>query len=112
MTKIVRHVALPALAPIAFFAAASTPVDVLGCRNRGLLALTIALVGALAGLGAALFALRGRLRGEKGSFWWVASTLLLALPAAAVVVLSRNAPEQSDCGMSGHSDAPQRDLGT
>ncbi len=88
MKHIIRHVALPSIAPALFFAVAATPVEVLGCRTRGLLALMIALVGALAGLGAAILAVTGRLRGGQGGKWWVATSLVLAIPAAAVVIIA------------------------
>jgi hypothetical protein len=60
-----HHVIIPSLLPIAFFAVAffavaATPVEVLGCRNRGLLALLIAFVSVLAGLAAAVRAVQGR----------------------------------------------------
>jgi hypothetical protein len=61
MSRIQRHVILPSLAPLLFFAVAATPVEALGCRTRGLLAFAIALVSVLAGLGAAIMAIKGRL---------------------------------------------------
>ena len=63
------------------------PVGVLGCRGRGLLAAGIALSAEIASLGAAIAALRGRIRGEPGGFWWVASSVILAIPAAALLFL-------------------------
>lgn len=88
MNQIIRHIALPALAPLLFFAVAATPVDLLGCRTRGLLAASIALVSVLAGLVAAVIALRGRLRGDRQSLWWVASAVVLAVPAMALIMLA------------------------
>jgi len=35
--RIFRHILLPAFAPVLFLVIATTPVDVLGCRTRGLL---------------------------------------------------------------------------
>lgn len=88
MSPSVRHIALPAIASILFFAVAATPAEVLGCRTRGLLALLIALLSALAGLGAAIMAIKGRLRGDPRSAWWIASALLLSMPAVALIVLA------------------------
>lgn len=64
------------------------PVDVLGCRNRGLLAVVIALAGALVGLGVAILGARKKLRGDPDTHWWVASSLILAIPAVAVIIIA------------------------
>jgi hypothetical protein len=61
---------------------------VLGCRNRGLLALLIAFVSVLAGLAAAVRAVQGRWRGEADSGRWVVSALVLAIPPVALLVLA------------------------
>jgi len=82
-----HHVIIPSLLPIAFFAVAATPVEVLGCRNRGLLALLIAFVSVLAGLAAAVRAVQGR-RGEADSSRWVVSALILAIPPVALLFLA------------------------
>ena len=47
ITRTFRHVVLSGLAPAAFFPTASTPVEVLGCFNRGLMALAIATVSVI-----------------------------------------------------------------
>jgi hypothetical protein len=60
---------------------------VLGCRTRGLLAITIALVSVLAGLGAAILAVKGRTRGDTQSIWWIATAFILAIPAVGVLIL-------------------------
>ncbi len=88
MSPMFRHVALPSLMSVAFFAIAATPVEVMGCANRGLAALTVALVSGLASVGSALVALRGRAAGRGASGWWVASSLVLAVPVAALLVLA------------------------
>ena len=88
MNPVIRHILLPAVAPILFFAVAMTPVDLLGCRTRGLLAFAIALVSVLGGLGAAIIAIKGRLRGEQHTHWWIASALVLAIPALALLILA------------------------
>lgn len=88
MTRMFRHVVLPALAPAAFFLVASTPVEVLGCFNRGLMALAIAMASVICGL---IFAVRGGLgkrRGDPQAHWWAISALILAIPPAALLVLA------------------------
>jgi hypothetical protein len=88
LNRLYRHLLLPAVVPAVFFAVAALPVDALGCRNRGLLAATIALVGSVAGLGAASIGLRGRMRGDLRALWWSASALVLAIPAIAIVLIA------------------------
>ncbi len=85
--RALRHLGLPAIVPLAFSVVTATPVEAIGCRNRGLLALLIALGGALGSLGAAIVALRGRMHGERSSAWWLASALVLMIPAVVVLVL-------------------------
>jgi hypothetical protein len=50
MKRIVYYVIIPAVMPALFFAVASTPVEVLGCRLRGFIALLIAFISGLAAL--------------------------------------------------------------
>jgi hypothetical protein len=88
MNPVIKFLCLPAVASIFFFAVAFMPVEVLGCRNRGLLAVSIALAGAMGSLGAAIMGLRGRIRRDPNSPWWVASALLLAVPAVAVLFMA------------------------
>lgn len=57
MGRLTRHIAVPAIMPAVFFSVAFTPVAVLGCRNRGLLALLVALASSLWALGAAVVAM-------------------------------------------------------
>jgi hypothetical protein len=70
------------------FVIAAIPVEVLGCRTRGLIALLIALFSGLAALGAAIIGLKGRMRGDIYSIWWVASSLILTLPVIALIILA------------------------
>jgi len=67
MGKITRHILLPAALPAAFWAIASLPVELLGCRVRGLAAALVALVAGLLGVAAAVKALSGRMRGDENS---------------------------------------------
>jgi hypothetical protein len=85
---IIRHTIVPAIMPVLFFAVALTPVDLLGCRTRGLIAFSIAFVSGLAGLGTAVIALKGRVKGEAGSAKWIATTLILTIPVVALLVLA------------------------
>lgn len=88
MTPFQRHVLLPALVPLLFLAVAATPVEVLGCRNRGLLALTIALVSVIAGLVAAVKAINLQRQGDPQARWWLKSALYLAIAPIALLILA------------------------
>jgi hypothetical protein len=87
MKRILYHVIIPAIMPALFFVVASTPVEVLGCRLRGLLALLIAFISGLAALRAAIMGAKGRVRHDKNAVWWVTSTLILVIPVIAMIVM-------------------------
>lgn len=89
MGRIIRHLAAPSVVALVFFAVAAMPVEVLGCRGRGLLAVGIAILGGLAALGAMARALLQRVRGDALSAWWAASALVLSIPAVYIVLISR-----------------------
>jgi hypothetical protein len=82
------HFIVPAIMPVLFFAVALSPVELLGCRTRGLIALSIAFVSGLAGLGAAGMALKSRVKGDAGSERWILTTLILTIPVVAMLVLA------------------------
>jgi hypothetical protein len=88
MKRIVYHVIVPTFMPVLFFAVASTPVEVLGCAVRGLIALLIAFISGLAALGAAIIGLKGRVRHDRNTVWWVMSTLILVIPVIAMIILA------------------------
>jgi hypothetical protein len=88
MTQINKHIIVPGLMSVAFFAVAFTPVAVLGCRNRGLLALSISLLCGFAGIGTAVTSLKKRLRGETDSIWWVVTSVILAIPVVGMILMA------------------------
>ena len=69
-----------------FFAITAQPVEVLGCRNRGLIAAGIALTAGILGIVAAVRAVLGKVRGEEKTSMWMASALIFAIPAFYIVV--------------------------
>ncbi len=84
MKPLLKHVVLPALAPIALIALYFTPKAVFGCANRGLLALGVVL---LATIGAIFSTIKGaalQKQGNKESNWWLASAVILL---SAIVLL-------------------------
>ncbi len=88
MKRVVYHITLPAIMPVLFLAVASTPVEVLGCFVRGLIAMLIALISGLAALVTAIMGLKERVRHNKNSVWWVMSTLILVIPVIAMIILA------------------------
>ena len=74
--------------PVLFFAVALTPVEVLGCFLRGLIAMLIALISGLAALVAVIVGTKRRVRHDKNSIWWVLSTLILVIPVIAMIILA------------------------
>lgn len=96
MKRIVYHVIIPAVMPALFFVVASTPVEVLGCLVRGLIALLIALISGVAALVAAIIGAKrgakggaeGRIRHDRNRIWWVVSTLILVIPVIAMIILA------------------------
>jgi hypothetical protein len=88
MKLFIYHIIIPAIMPAAFFVIASIPVELLGCRTRGLIALLIALLSGLAALSTAIIGAKGRVRGDVYAIWWVASSLILTLPVIALIILA------------------------
>lgn len=80
MNALIRHVVLPALAPAAVIALYFTPVMVFGCVQRGLMALAVVLVSAVAAFVTAGIGIRAKTRRDPSSDWWLISTLILTLP--------------------------------
>ena len=87
MKHAVYHIIIPAIMPVLFLIIAAAPIEVLGCRTRGLIAVTIAFVSGLAALGTAIIGARRRMKGAD-SVWWLGSTLILVLPVVALVILA------------------------
>jgi hypothetical protein len=72
----------------AFLLVVALPVELLGCRTRGLAAALIALLGALGGLGATGIGVIQKRRNDPRANWWVVSTLILILPAVLILLLA------------------------
>ncbi len=84
MSLLLRHVALPALAPLAVIGLYFTPVLLFGCVNRGLLALAVVLISAAAAFATIAMGFRARAQGHP-SGWWIISAAILTLPLALVL---------------------------
>jgi len=88
MRHIVYHILIPAALTVAFFIIALMPVEVLGCRTRGLIAVLIAFVSGLVALGTAVMGVKEKARGDTNTAWWITSTLILMIPVIALIVLA------------------------
>lgn len=86
MKKITKHVMIPAAVTAIFFAIALLPVDILGCRIRGLIAAFTAIFAGIFGIVAAARALMGKMRGDANTSLWIASALIFAIPAIYIVI--------------------------
>jgi len=79
---------LSAIMPLAFFIIAMIPVQVIGCRNRGITALLIALSSGIAAVVTSIIGLRERMRGKPDASRWIVSTLILTIPVVALIILA------------------------
>ena len=80
MTRaLLGHAALPALAPLALVGLYFTPLTVVSCQARGLLALAVTLIAALAAFVCIARAFRAG-RGTRAGRWWTLTALILTLP--------------------------------
>ena len=86
MTKITKHIMIPANVTVIFFVIAALPKDVFGCRSLGLIAGVIAIAAGLWGIVAAVRAIICKVRGDAMSSLWIVSALILAVPAVFIVV--------------------------
>ena len=83
--RVAGHVLLPALGPVAIVALYLTPVGVIGCVNRGLLALGVVFASLIAGIAVGLVGIRARREDPRSRWWWIASMLILLAPALLVL---------------------------
>jgi hypothetical protein len=84
VTTLLRHVALPALAPLAVIGLYFTPMLLFGCVNRGLMALAVVLISAAAAFVTIGMGFRARAQGRP-SGWWIISAVILTLPLALIL---------------------------
>jgi len=79
-----RHVVLPATAPLAVIGLYFTPVLLFGCVNRGLMAVAVVLISAAAAFATIAMGFRARAEGRP-SGWWLVSALILTLPLVLIL---------------------------
>ena len=85
MNKFIRHILLSAIAPILIVGLYFTPVALVGCLNRGVMAVAVVLVSAIAALVTVGMAFRLRLKNDPSSGWWIIFGLILTLPLVLIL---------------------------
>jgi hypothetical protein len=85
---LLKHVALPAVAPVSLLGLYFTPVQVFGCVNRGLMALGIAAIAAGAAVATTVVAHRARRRNDPRYQFWILSSLVLTVSLALLIGLA------------------------
>ena len=85
MHRAVKHILLPAIAPAAVVGLYFTPVALIGCANRGLLALGVVFASLITGIAVGLIGIKERRRDPRSRWWWIASLAILAAPALLVL---------------------------
>ena len=88
MRKTTKHIIIPLIVPAIFFVIASIPVEVIGCRNRGIIAALLAIAAGIVGIVAAVKAIIIKARGDSNSVFWMASALILALPLIFILLIA------------------------
>jgi hypothetical protein len=87
MKNVFHHVVIPSIVPMVFFTLTAIPVDLIGCLNRGLMAVGIALMGGLLGVGAAARGAAAKARRNPIANWWLGTALILAIPALFILAI-------------------------
>jgi len=85
MNLYAKHIVLPALAPVLIVGLYFTPLTVVGCVTRGIIAVTIALVSAVLAFVSLGFAFSAQRRRDPIGRWWILSSGILTLPLALLV---------------------------
>jgi VIT1/CCC1 family predicted Fe2+/Mn2+ transporter len=85
MNPFVKHVAVPAVAPAALVGLYFTPVSLVGCVNRGVLALAVVVASTMAACLTASIGARRSGRDPACAIWWLVSTLLLVAPVVLLL---------------------------
>lgn len=85
MNLYIKHVVLPALAPVLIVGLYFTPLTVFGCVTRGIIAVAIALISAILAFVFIGFAFSAQRRHDPVGKWWILSSAILALPLALLV---------------------------
>ena len=88
MNRWLLHLIFPFIILILFFANAFTPVEVLGCFTRGLVALIITLISGILALVSIIIGIKGKSANDKNFYWWLITTIILTVPVIALIILA------------------------
>jgi hypothetical protein len=86
--KRLRRIIFPVSLNVLFFINAALPRTVLGCVNRGLVAIAITFLSFLLAFVSVIMALKTRRSNQAESTWWILNTLIYAIPAVALLYLA------------------------
>ena len=86
-SQIILHLALPLSLVVLFFVNAALPKTVLGCANRGWVALGLAGITVIGAFYTVIQALRIGRTDQGKSTWWIISTVILIIPTVALLFL-------------------------
>ena len=84
LSTLLKHAALPAIAPASIVGLYFTPVLLFGCVNRGLLALAVVLLSAVAAFVTIGIGFRERARGRSSARWLV-SAIIFTTPLVLIL---------------------------
>jgi hypothetical protein len=87
MKNVFHHVVIPAIVPMVFFTITAIPIELIGCRNRGLMAVGTALISGLLGMGAAARAAAAKTRRNPTANWWLGTAIILAIPSLFILAI-------------------------
>ena len=79
--RVIRHLILPSIAPVALIGLYFTPKTTFGCANRGYMAIAVAFLALGAAIATTKKGITAKRRGEnEASNWWFITTLILLFP--------------------------------
>lgn len=87
MKHVFHHVVIPSIVPIVFFTMTAIPIELIGCRNRGLMAVGTALISGLLGVGAAARGAAAKARRNPIANWWLGTAFILAIPTLFILAI-------------------------
>ena len=82
---LLTHVALPLVASLALVTLYFTPVELVGCTNRGFGALALAIGCAAGAVITGGRAAQANRKGDRSANWWLATTVVLLLPVLLLI---------------------------
>ena len=85
MERVAKFILLPALAPAAVVALYFTPVTLIGCANRGWIALGVVFASLIAGIVVGVIGLKRRRTDPDSRWWYVGAMCILVVPTLLVL---------------------------